>query len=622
MSKIRTKTENARVSIDNKGSKKTSICHKFFASDLILLLALLILTVLAAVYFFPIAMEIPHRDSGIYLYLGSEILKGKTIYLEVWENKPPFIFFINALGLLIGKESPWGIWGLEVAFLFSTLLISYKSLRARLNPLSSCLVIMVAFLATFQYMSGNFTEEYSIVFQALIIYIFLKMKEGKNGNLSSLIIGILTGIVFNIKQTYIDVTISIFIFILLDIIIHKKWGNWKNLLFIGLGFLLPNLLIVIYMVANGALDAMWQTAFVFNFAYSDIGMMERIKALKNAIIVNSQYPFFIMLIGLWFISLFYFPIKYFKNIVGFIASKKSRTFMLVSGFVCSGLFTISQLIARNNYLGYIDIALLVFSFLFFLFYFLTALKAIKKWTAGDGNIFQSNMQTVKSANLPDLPMPFLLGVIDLPIAMLLVVASGRNYPHYFVTFFPSFFLLFFGLVLFLKEQIKHPKMRILTSCILISLFILGAIKPVQKVLKGLGGPYSYNPYREVVKYIRDHSNEDDTLMVWSLDSNINYLAGRSSPSRYANVHPAYLASPVKEEAQKTIYKDITSHPPTIILDMRNAEYPFIDGVSQAECLAANPETGNYLKRTINFVCQNYIFIDQIDDIDVYQLNLK
>ena len=34
----------------------------------------------------------PGRDGGIFLYVGSLILKGRIPYLEVWENKGPLVF--------------------------------------------------------------------------------------------------------------------------------------------------------------------------------------------------------------------------------------------------------------------------------------------------------------------------------------------------------------------------------------------------------------------------------------------------------------------------------------------------------------------------------------------------
>jgi hypothetical protein len=587
--------------------------------DFILLAALLLLTVLSAFYFYPYAMEVPHRDSGIYLYIGSELLKGKTIYVDVWEHKPPFIFYVNALGLLLGGGSAWGIWGLEVAFLFFTLLISYKTLREKLRPLSSFLITAAVFLAAYQYMSGNFTEEYALLFQALIIFIFLKMRNNEKNQLPYFLMGILTGIVFNIKQTYIDVSAAIVIFILLEMIFHNKWKNIKLLFYMGCGFMLTNLLVVLIMWMNGAVAAWWETAYVFNFAYSDLDLYERIEAFLNLFKVIGKNPFSVMMLIVWFFGICHLLITNFSKIIKFFTTRRGRLILLFMGFFFAGLLILGQFISSPG-LGVIETTVLTLGVIFFILYLITSPKILIKRPDQKPALYEDEVQTKHEKKAPSLlSEPYLLGLIDLPIVLFLVIASGRNYNHYFITFYPAQFLLFYGIVLYLNERVTGQPWRRMKSVILIGLFVLGAIGPVQKVIKGLGGPYLYNPYREVIKYVREHSEEDDTLMVWAMDSGINYLADRSAPSRYSYVDPAYYDSPLKDEAQKALYTDITTNPPLFILDMRNPDYPFIDGRTKEECLAAHPNDGTYLDKTIHFACQNYEYIDRIDHVEVYQL---
>ncbi|MBK8823950.1 MAG: hypothetical protein IPN58_15495 [Anaerolineales bacterium] len=66
-------------------------------------LGLLILGILSNPLF-----SYPGRDGGIFLYIGSLILKGKIPYLDVWENKGPLVFYINAFGLFLTNGSRWG----------------------------------------------------------------------------------------------------------------------------------------------------------------------------------------------------------------------------------------------------------------------------------------------------------------------------------------------------------------------------------------------------------------------------------------------------------------------------------------------------------------------------------
>ncbi len=91
-----------------------------------LLLALAVLSVLRQAN--PL-YNFPSLDNGYYLYIGQQILAGKTPYVDMWESKPPGIFYVNALGLWLGRGSRWGVWALEFAALFSAAGVSFLTLR-------------------------------------------------------------------------------------------------------------------------------------------------------------------------------------------------------------------------------------------------------------------------------------------------------------------------------------------------------------------------------------------------------------------------------------------------------------------------------------------------------------
>ncbi len=90
---------------------------------LLLLLVFFVLIVLARAN--PLS-SIPGRDGGFFLYAGSQILKGKLLYIDVWDSKGPGIFYVNALGLLLAKGSRWGGWFLEFLVAITSTLLGYK----------------------------------------------------------------------------------------------------------------------------------------------------------------------------------------------------------------------------------------------------------------------------------------------------------------------------------------------------------------------------------------------------------------------------------------------------------------------------------------------------------------
>lgn len=115
----------------------------------------------------------PSLDSGYYLYTGQQVLLGRTPYVDFWESKPPAIFYINALGLLLGRGTRWGVWALEFVFLALAAGLGFDAMRRRWGDLP-------AWLGTFSWLiglnavldGGNLTEEYALFFAFLAIWAF------------------------------------------------------------------------------------------------------------------------------------------------------------------------------------------------------------------------------------------------------------------------------------------------------------------------------------------------------------------------------------------------------------------------------------------------------------------
>src|SRR6185369_17929219 len=73
--------------------------------------------------------ELPSRDYGIFVYIGEQITHGKLPYRDVWDNKPPGIFYLNAVALWIGRGSKWGVWIVEYFFLCGATLLSFSLIK-------------------------------------------------------------------------------------------------------------------------------------------------------------------------------------------------------------------------------------------------------------------------------------------------------------------------------------------------------------------------------------------------------------------------------------------------------------------------------------------------------------
>ena len=118
-------------------------------------------------------------DAAIFKQMGMVILKGKTIYLDYFDNKGCLLYFIHALCLWLGGDFIIMIFqaiSLTVTLILLDKIISlYKEGASRLYVLLAGLVLLLCF-----YEGGDLTEEWSLPFICYPLYKFLKSyKEDK-----------------------------------------------------------------------------------------------------------------------------------------------------------------------------------------------------------------------------------------------------------------------------------------------------------------------------------------------------------------------------------------------------------------------------------------------------------
>jgi hypothetical protein len=310
-------------------------------------------------------------------------------------------------------------------------------------------------------MSGNFSEEYAICFQIGIIAFFFLMYIPNNRRFSRPIaafgMGILTGLVFCLKQTYVDLSISIFLLIIIKSWVEKDKKIIQHLFWMVLGFTLVNLLFFLYFYFHEALNDYIVGAFLFNRFYAKPGLVEWMHAFLETFEFTSAYPFFFLMGCLWLGSVSFLLIKSWPAVNQFIHHLLGKLVTLSIGVVCLGLFTVAQSHGESPGIGLLEGLLLIAGIIFT---GTAIILFVRKNTSIQGKSWKEeinlNLLNALDTKRPNAALFLILGLLDLPIVIFSISISGMNFPHYYISLFTPLFLFFSRLVCFYPGYRSRP----------------------------------------------------------------------------------------------------------------------------------------------------------------------
>ena len=256
----------------------------FFAKGLpFLLVAVFVLLVVARANPYT---TLPTRDGGSYLYFGRLILRGELPYINAWDSKPPAIFYINALGLWLGRDTRWGVWLLEFLFLSSAAFLGYHLLRKAWQPGAAVfgMIIWVWGLDNV-FWRGNLVEEYPLVFSmAALLFFWLGIRNPKN-RLFDFFIGVMTLLSFMFRANNIDLGVAAAIcWVIIGVFQRQFLLMAKRLGMLLAGGAFALLCVALFLGDKGILVDTWNAAILYNFSY--VGNHTRI---LSGIVPGFQY---------------------------------------------------------------------------------------------------------------------------------------------------------------------------------------------------------------------------------------------------------------------------------------------------------------------------------------------
>lgn len=275
----------------------------------VLLLILLVFSILVPVC--PAIKQIPDRDSGVFLYIGQEILEGNLPYAAVWDHKPPGIYYLDAAGLYFMPGSWWGVWVLEVISLLTSALLSFFLLKKFFSPVSAFFgtaIWMIGLIATLD--GGNLTSEYALPFQFLSICLFVMSEESDSPAWAGLLMGVLATCLILLNPTVIGISISI---IGSMIILHRgnesRIKTLTSVAYVLVGSAISLIPVVAYFIYFAGAPAFFDSIVRYNLVYSAQPLATKVLA----IITGMKILFPLSMIGILAWGLGIYWIQFRKN---------------------------------------------------------------------------------------------------------------------------------------------------------------------------------------------------------------------------------------------------------------------------------------------------------------------
>lgn len=212
-------------------------------------------------------------DSAMFQTIGKYWAQGYLPYVSLFDHKGPIIFFVNALGYLLGGRG--GVFAIQVLCFAVSEYFAYKIMRMRLGKLwSFILAFSLPLILSATWQEGNTTEEYILPLLFASYYCMLLWCEGlKNGEFehpaaAAFVYGLSFAFALLTRLTNAIGICAGTAYIVVYLVIK---GKWRNLLYNALTFILGFAALVVpfslYFAAHDALYDMWYGTLIFNFSY-------------------------------------------------------------------------------------------------------------------------------------------------------------------------------------------------------------------------------------------------------------------------------------------------------------------------------------------------------------------
>ena len=510
-------------------------------------------------------------DSGVFAYCGQQILGGHLLYRDCFDNKPPAVYYIDALAIALFHPTPGGIWlfqGLWMAATGIAFFLIINRIWGLWPSILSTLVFMGTALYPAYYQNGNNTESYALLPLILILgALFAYLSGGRRRYLVAL--GLLAAFAFLLKPTYISLSASAVLIALLASLLRRGVRPTAgHLAVVAASGLIPLGLVAVYFQLRGGLSDLIFAVFTHNTQYVQAGFtwwQAKQTFLKFLLDQPMAYTFGLALAaGLVFLAENWRTIAGRTPPAGSAAQPESR------GFLAPG-------------------------------------EARRWW--------------------------LLAVLLSLPFEIFFVTISGRDFGHYYLLPIPAlsaaaaylFAEAFSGLPGALKLKTGAPwaaAAALVVFAIPWGNAVLASERPGRSDLAAYFSNPAITTYHlsQLEQYVVDHSRPDQSVLVWSTHPSINLVTGRRSPTRYVYALHVLTPTPTGPSGFPELIRSLEQDPPALILAQKVSSVGLPDfwTPGNGQCQGCTPAALQGLSDFKRYVGEHYQFALQIFDWYIYR----
>ncbi|GCL58834.1 ArnT family glycosyltransferase [Microcystis aeruginosa] len=207
-------------------------------------------------------------DESTFILMGQSVLDGHLPYLELWDNKPPLLFFIFALFIGIGGKNIVWIRVAGSLFLGISAFFVYKT-GELIGTVSTGLIAAIIFIIMTGELGGKAIMSEVIAAVPLTAAFWLMIRSSDNPRSRFyFLLGILLAMATLIRFNLAYLALAIFLYYCIrSLVLQKRLARIAPISFV-IGFCLTILLVVIPYWTSGNLSILYRSVLEAPFHYS------------------------------------------------------------------------------------------------------------------------------------------------------------------------------------------------------------------------------------------------------------------------------------------------------------------------------------------------------------------